>query len=329
MATVINNCVIDYFGDDMSTVFVIDGGAGRVITAIPALLKFYKNNPENDFRVCIYGWDNLFWGIPELQDRTFNVENKGIFDNIFMKATKVVSPEPYRLPAYYKQEKSLAQAFDAIINKTDDHSDLPNITLPLNKAEEINATAAIGEILKEESRRNKPNVVIQPWGSTARKAGTYVIDDSSRSLEPWSYIKLVKTLSEKYNLFYFGTKEVSMEEDEYTLKFEGDLRFWSALISCSDYFIGVDSLGQHMAKAHNIPGTVILGSTFAENISYPDYFNIFEKSGPKKYSPLRINGLDSHLADRLNDTRMNFSDEELDKLISSIDKDIQKKIKKA
>lgn len=312
----------------MRTVFVIDGGAGRVLTSIPALLKYAKNNPQDDFKICIYGWDTLLWGIPELQDRTFNADNKGVFENIFLKATRVVSPEPYRLPAYYKQEKSLAQAFDKLINDTDDHSDLPNIKLPLSKAEEINALSAIGEVLKDESKRDRLNIVFQPWGSTAKKVGTYVVDDSSRSLEPWAYIKLVKKLSEKYNIFYFGDKNLSLEEDNYSFKFEGDLRFWSALIESCDYFIGVDSVGQHMARAHNIPGTVILGSTFAENISYPDFFNIFEKSGAKKYAPLRINGIDSHLADRLNDTRMNFDDKEMNELLESIEKHIQSTVKK-
>jgi len=310
----------------MRTVFVIDGGAGRVMAAVPALLKFAKKNPQDDFRVCIHGWDTLLWGIPELQDKTFNIDNKGIFENVFMSATRVISPEPYRLPAYYKQEKSLAEAFDTLINLTEDHSDLPGLTMPLSKAEEINAMTAIGEVFKDESRKNKLNIVIQPWGSTARRAGSYIVDDSSRSLEPWTYVKLVKKLSEKYNLLYFGDNKLVPEDDKYTLKFEGDLRFWSALISSSDYFIGVDSVGQHMAKCHNIPGTVILGSTFAENISYPDFFNIFEKEGTKKYSPLRINGVDSHLADRLNDTRMQFDDSEFEKLISSIEKDIKDKV---
>lgn len=312
----------------MKTVFVIDGGAGRVLTAIPALIKYAKNNPDDDFKVCIHGWDSLLWSIPELQDRAFNIDNKGIFENIFLKATRVVSPEPYRLPAYYKQEKSLIQAFDAIINETGDHSDLPSITLPISKAEEINSVLAIGELKKDESRRGKLNIVIQPWGSTAKKMSTYVVDESSRSLEPWCYIKLVKELSKKYNLIYFGDRNVAVEEDNYTLKFEGDLRFWSAMISNCDYFIGVDSVGQHMARAHGIPGTVILGSTFAENISYPDFFNIFEKEGAKKYSPIRINMIDSHLADRVNDTRMDFSDEEMNKLIISIEKHIEKNVKK-
>jgi hypothetical protein len=90
-----------------------------------------------------------------------------------------------------------------------------------------------------------------------------------------------------------------------------------------DYFIGVDSVGQHFAKACEKPGTVILGATFAENISYSKHFQIFEKEGAKKYAPLRINSLECHLADRSNDVRMDFTDKEIDKLVKMIEKDIR------
>lgn len=310
------------------TVFVIDGGAGRAVTSIPAFLKFLKNNPNDDFKICIHGWDNLFWGIPELQDRVFNIDNKGIFQNVFIPATKVVTPEPYRLPAYYKQEKNLVQAFDAIINNTDEHSDLPNLKFVLSKGEEINALNAISQAMNQDpERKGKKNIVIQPWGSTAKKVGSYIIDDSSRSLTETSYLKLVQKLTKKYNLYYFGERSLCPEEDNYTLKYDGDLRFWMSLIDACDYFIGCDSVGQHFARGFNKPGTVILGSTFAENISYPDFFNIFEKKNAiKKYSPLRINGIDSHLADRINDTRMDLTEKEIDDLIASIEKHIKETI---
>lgn len=313
------------------TVFVIDGGAGRALLAIPALIKYHKNNPNDDFKVCVYGWDNLYWSIPELQDRTFNPENKGTFENIFLKATRVISPEPYRLPGYYRQEKHMIEAFDALINETDDHTDLENIKLGMCKAEEVSALNAIGQSLSEnEARRKRINVMIQPWGSTAKKVGKYTIDDSSRSLTDHNYLDIVRKLdeTEKYNLFYFGDRSLLPEGDNYTLKYEGDLRFWLSLTNSIDYFIGVDSVGQHFAKACEKPGTVILGSTFAENISYPKHFQIFEKEGAKKYAPLRINSLECHLADRSNDVRMELTDKEVDKLVKMIEKDISEKVKK-
>jgi hypothetical protein len=314
---------------DKRTVFVIDGGAGRAVSAIPAFLKYQSKNPQEDFKICVYGWDSLLWGIPELQDKVFNIDNKGIFDNIFLKATRVISPEPYRLPSYYTQKKNLSEAFDEIINNTNEHDDLPNLKFVLSKGEELNALTALSQACQQNpENQGKLNVVIQPWGSSAKKVGNYTVDESSRSLTNDTYLKIVTELSKKYNLHYFGDKTLCPEEDNYTHKFEGDLRFWMALIDASDYFIGCDSVGQHFAKGLNKPGTVILGSTFAENVSYPKFFNIFEKPGPKRYSPLRINMIDNHLADRLNDTRMDLTDEEIYKLIESIEKDISEKVKK-
>ena len=102
---------------------------------------------------------------------------------------------------------------------------------------------------------------------------------------------------------------------------------WVPFIGAADYFIGVDSVGQHIARALGIPGTVIVGSTFAINTTYPDYFNIVEKEDAKKYSPIRISGLESHLADRANDTLMDFSDDQINKIYANILKDIEKKVK--
>tara|TARA_R110002126_G_scaffold82842_6_gene202777 strand:- start:6889 stop:7815 length:927 start_codon:yes stop_codon:yes gene_type:complete len=308
----------------MKTVFMIDGGAGRAIASIPALIKYTKKN--NNFRIMVNGWDNLFWGIPELHDKVFNPDQKGAFDQFFMDADKVVSPEPYRVPGYYRQEKSLAEAFDYLINETDDHSDLGLPVIKTSKNEELQAANFIRET-KQQQQKQK-TIVIQPFGRSMEKPQEKVIlDQSSRSINPDTYLKLVKKLSTKYNLILFAEKNFWMEEDTYTMKPEADLRMWSAFIDASDYFVGCDSVGQHMARALNKPGTIIIGSTFPVNTSYPNYFNIIEKDVPKIYSPIRISGLESHLADRINESTVEFTDQEITDIYASIVKDIEKKVK--
>ena len=108
----------------MKKVFFIDGGAGRVIGAIPALLKYVRLNPDTECVFLVAGWDYLYWGIPELQDRTYGLDTKGVFDNVIRNADQFITPEPYRNPAYFRQEISLVEAFDCEINNTLDHSDL-------------------------------------------------------------------------------------------------------------------------------------------------------------------------------------------------------------
>ncbi len=308
----------------MKKLFFIDGGAGRAIASIPAFLKYAKKH--DDFAVLVHGWDTLYWGIPGLQDKVFNPEQKGIFDHVVKHAEEIISPEPYRVPGYFKQELSLAEAFDVLINNTNDHSDLQDPILKTSKAEEINDA---GMILDTKNQQKKNHtIVIQPFGRSAQKHPIgAIVDESSRSIDPQAYLKLVKKLSAKYNLVLMAEQDFFMEEDTYTLKPQADLRMWTAFIDAADYFIGVDSVGQHMAKALGKPGTVIVGSTFAINTTYPEYFNIIEKEDAKKYSPIRISGLESHLADRMNESLMDFNDEEINKMYANIVKDIEKKVK--
>lgn len=311
----------------MRKIFYIDGGAGRVIAAIPALEKYVNKHTDEDIRILIPGWDNLLWGNTLLQDITYNPDTKGIFDEFIKDADIIVSPEPYRVPGYYNQKLSLAEAFDKEINCTEDHSDIGIPKLYLSKAEEKNAANMIADI-KAQHKKNK-TIVIQPFGRSARVDRGDVIDDSSRGLDSSAYLKLVKKLSTKYNLFLFAEKQFHLPEDTYTIKPEMDLRMWMALIENCDYFIGCDSVGQHMARAFDKPGTVVLGSTFAKNVTYPDWFQIVEKQGvSRKYSPIRICGLDSHLVDRYNDRCMDFTDEEIDELFMKIVNDIEQKVGK-
>lgn len=308
----------------MKTVFMIDGGAGRAIASIPAFIKYNKTN--SDFRILVSGWDTLYWGIPELQDKVFNPDQKGAFEQFLLDADRVITPEPYRVPGYFKQEKSLAEAFDYLINETDDHSDLGVPILKTNRNEELQAANFIQQV-KQQQQKQK-TIVIQPFGRSMEKPNENVLlDQSSRSINPDTYLKLVKKLSTKYNLVLFAEKNFWMEQDTYTMKPEADLRMWSAFIDAADYFIGCDSVGQHMARALNKPGTVVLGSTFAINTTYPNYFNIIERDTPKVYSPIRISGLEGHLADRINERTVEFTDEEINKMYESIVKDIEKKVK--
>lgn len=311
----------------MRKIFAIDGGAGRAIAAIPALEKYVLNHPEEDVKILIFGWDNLFWGNTLLQDITFNPDTKGIFDLFIKDADIIVTPEPYRVPGYFRQELSLTEAFDVEINGTTVHSDLPPLKMYTNKAEEKNAANLIADV-KSQQKKNK-TLVIQPYGRSARVDRGDIIDDSSRGLDSRAYLSLAKKLSTKYNLILFAEKNMWSPEDSYTFKPEMDLRMWSAVIDAADYFVGCDSAGQHMARAFDKPGTVLVGSTFAKNVTYPDWFQIVEKEGvEKKYSPIRLCGLDGHLADRYNDKLMDYSDDEVDEIFMKIVKDIENKVGK-
>ena len=305
----------------MKKVFVINGGAGRVICALPALQKYYKNHGP-DFYILSESGIDFFVGHPELQDLAFELNHKGLFENI-IKPNDLVTIEPYREHGYYNQKKSLSQSFDKLINNTDDHSDLEKPKIVLSKMEEINALDAVSNV--KDYHKKKKTIVIQPFGRSCslHKTG-HTIDPSSRSLSTDDYFYISEKIRRKYNLNTFS--EIKFDNDE-NMYVETNIRQWSAIIEAADYFVGIDSVGQHMAYAFNKPGSIILGSTFAENISYPKHFNILEKKGiKKKYSPIRIDGLDGELINRYNDTCMDFTRKELDDITNKILVDAKKKI---
>lgn len=316
----------------MNKIFWIDGGAGRAIAAIPALLKYDRLNPDTNWSVLVAGWDNLYWGIPELQDKAYGIDTKGIFDNVISKADIIITPEPYRNPAYFKQEISLVEAFDREINGSTDHSDLGVPKLAFNKAETNVSLQTIKE-LKERQKKAK-TIVIQPFGRGAQPIAanenqqtTEVADEESRSLSSAAYLSLAKKLSLKYNLIFFGEPQFQLAQDTFASNYTCDLRQWASLIKEADYLVGVDSVGQHMARAVGTPGTVIFGSTFPVNTSYPDFFQIIEKEGVKKYAPIRLTGLDTALANRINDKLMDFEESEVNDIFKKIVADIELKVK--
>ena len=316
-------------------VFLISGGAGRIICALPAFEKYLRMHPDgpedipdgsggHQFYIVSQSGLEFFLGT-EFQDVAFDPTHKGLFKDI-IKPNNLINLEPYQEHGYYNQEKSLTQSFDKLINGTDAHGNLTRPKIVLSKTEEINAVNTVKECKKQHEK--KYTVVIQPFGRNANQHdGGHVVDETSRSLSTDDYFYISNELRKKYNVI--SMTEIKFDNDV-CMYVDADLRHWAAIIDAADYFIGIDSCGQHMAYAFDKPGSVILGSTFAENISYPKHFNIVEKpNSPRVYSPIRIDGMDGALANRVNDTCMDFSQKELEVITKNIIKDIEKKVGKS
>ncbi len=303
----------------MNTTFLLSGGAGRIIAAIPALEKFHRLNPTDDFKVLIYGWENLYWNHPLLQSRTYGVGQKGIFD-LVVKDSRLVSPEPYHNYYYYNQQTNLAEAFDADINKTIDHSDLSAPNLYCYSGEVKTAQKMIEEAKQQKNK--KKFVVYQPYGSGIQLVNNRPFDSSGRSLDVDDALKLGQLLSQDAVVLYFGPNDFIHPGDNFMLNAKNipgaDLRFYMAMISQCDYFVGVDSVGQHMARAFNKPGLVIMGSTFEQNVSYPEYFKFYRNGVKPTYNPIRIGGVDCEFADRANDNVMVFNDQQIQEMYSIV-----------
>lgn len=300
----------------------IDGGIGRIITALPALLKYQKNNIREEWYLSIMGWGYIPFGVPELQERTIDPDAKGTWENYFMRADKVISPEPYRVPNFYKGKISLAEAFDEIINETEDHSDLNYETLNLSHAEIRKGQEIIYKAYEVQGKEQ--TIVINPYGSTAQKCPMGVYDDTLRSLPENVFIQLCELLAEDYNLIYMGYSHLLSEENKFVWVPQTNLhiREWMGVISQVDYVIGCDSVAQHIARATGTQGCVIMGGTNPINMSYPDYFRIIQRK-EAVYSPMRISGLQSNLAERLNKECIEYTDDEIMDAYDKIKKDLE------
>lgn len=304
----------------MDTTFIISGGAGRILTAIPAFEKYQKLNPNDDFKILVHAWDQFFWGHPSLQDRVFLAELKGNFDH-FIKNNKTIVPEPYQLHSYYNQKTNLAEAFDEIINNTTKHNDLNFNCIHLSNFE-LERSKELIEKYKTEKKKKRV-VVFQPYGSSIEIINNKLIDQSNRSLKAEHYLKIVKELAKDAVVIYASQQEFKHPQDSFSISFTGPdvpyFRILSGLIYHADYFVGCDSVGQHVARALNKPGLILMGGTDERNTSYLNHFTFYRKKDRQpKFLPLRLSEIDNEFANKLNDDIMNFTDEEIKEIINII-----------
>ena len=304
----------------MKKAFFINGGAGRVLCAIPALERYAATN--SDFIIVSEGWTECFSGNQLLQDKVFNVNHKDLFEN-HLKDCELVSPEPYRLNQYFNQKCNLIQAFDILINGT---SELPadaTIRLELNKREQISGHSIVDEV-RTVKKKDKV-IVFQPFGSGVQVQGKFIFDSSGRSFELSDIYKLIESLTKSYGVILMSPIDLPSTHDLGIAHPKNlDLRTWMGIINAADHFLGCDSVGQHIAYALEKPATVVLGATYPENISYPTArkLKIIDNGREKrKYAPIRITM--DEVSDRNNENLMVLSTNTFSEIIQSVNTSLQ------
>jgi len=303
-----------------STAFFINGGAGRVIASIPAFELYEKENPNDNFIIVCEGGTDFYKGHPTLYKRVFDHWHKGLFET-YIKDRNCVSPEPYRVWEYYNQKCSLSQAFDIEINnKGVRHLDRP--TLILNKQEIVSAANVVEEV-KQVTGFDKV-LVVQPFGRTIENIGSFRIDTTSRSFQLNNIIDIIDQLRKEYGVIIMSEHPVSIDKTPNTQYPVAqpeipDMRIWAGIIEVADYFLGCDSLGQHIVKALGKTATIVTGSTYPVNISYPEdkNFDIIDVGDGKRiYAPIRLTIEEEQ--DRMNDEVMELDKTQIDKILKSV-----------
>jgi hypothetical protein len=312
-----------------SKAFFMNGGAGRVICSIPAFEKYAETH--DDFIIVCEGGTDFYKGHPVLHNKVFDTWHKGLFETE-IKHRDCVSLEPYRLWEYYNQKCSLSQAFDILINGVENPRNLPKPTIVLNKTELLSGFNAVEEV-KAVTGKDKI-LVVQPFGRSVEQIGNdFIADPSSRSFSLSSIVDIINELKRDYGVIIMSEIHFPLEKDEDKGKYKvarpqiADMRLWTSIINASDHFLGCDSMGQHIARAFDKTATVVLGSTYPENISYPECkdFDIIDVAKDKRrYSPIRIS-IDDEI-DRYNDEAMEMNKEQIAQVISSVRKRMGKSV---
>lgn len=311
------------------TALFFNGGAGRMISSIPAVEKYIEENPDKDPILVCEGGTDAYKGHPKLHFRAYDNWHKNLFQDL-LKDRELISPEPYRIWEYYNQKCSLAQAYDIAINKQGIR-DLPKPNLRLSKEEMLYARQMISEV-KEKTGKDKI-IVFQPFGRGAQpeklsekdeEKGKQpdIVDPTGRSIELKNIWNIVRKLSKNYGV---------MVMSEFPLEFHKHmnapvatpmgvhLRVWMGVIKQANHFLGCDSVGQHIAYAYDKTATVVIGSTFPINTSFPDNekFDIIDMGKDERvYSPIRITS--DEFSDRLNEGIMAMEDETEDRIVKSV-----------
>jgi hypothetical protein len=294
-----------------SKAFFINGGAGRMIASIPALEKYLEESTDKDFIIVCEGGTDIFKGHPHLDERTYDIWHKGLFKNE-LKHREIISPEPYRVWEYYNQQCSIAQAFDILINNKGIRP-MPRPTLRLSKDEMLLGRQLVGDVKKK--LKKEKIVVFQPFGRGIEYIDETLIDKTARSIELKDVKALVKKLqANDYGVILMSEFKVDFADaklkDEVAMPENVNPRVWAAIIKFADHFLGCDSLGQHLAYAMGASASVVLGSTFPINVSYPDEptFDILDMGEvTREYSPIRI--LPDERVDRMNENIMTMNDD--------------------
>jgi len=310
-----------------STAFFINGGAGRVIASIPALEKFREANPDDDFIIVCEGGTEFYKGHPDLDKRAYDLWHKHLF-NDKIKDRNCVSPEPYRNWYYYNQKASLGQAFDMIINNLDEPRELSIPTIKLNREEALNGEITLNEVRQITGKEKV--IIIQPFGRGVSYRDGVFNDSTSRSIEYEDLVNLIKKLQKKNHAVMVMAEmpiDFSVAKIEVPVPIPQGitLRQWAGLIKGCDYFIGCDSVGQHIAHATDTPATVITGSTYPINISHVNHkkFDIIDLGEKEReYAPIRITP--DEMCDRINDGIMKMSEARVEEVVKSVQNGLKK-----
>ena len=133
-----------------------------------------------------------------------------------------------------------------------------------------------------------------------------------------------------YNVFLITNQQISfLNAEDFISYYPNDIRHYVAAVSQCDYFVGIDSSGQHIARSFNIPGSIIMGGSNTVNTTYPDFFNICNDKIGREYQffgPF-TDLFDNYLKNIENSYIMDLCEKDIKELCNNIQKHMKRSIK--
>jgi ADP-heptose:LPS heptosyltransferase len=299
--------------------FFINGGAGRVICAVPALEKYAEDHPDEKFLIVCEGGTDFFKAHPKLHNRVYDNWHKNLFHDKLIDMD-LVTPEPYRVWEYFNQKCSLSQAFDIEINNNGVR-DLPRPTLKLTQDEITNGKFGIKDVISKTGKSK--TIVFQPFGRGVNMKGDIVTDPSGRSFELGNVVNIINKLQKDFSVIVMTELPLNFQtlgcKEQVAVPANIPIRQWAGIIKNADVILSCDSVSQHIAYALNKPAVTVVGSTFPINVSYPACENIRVLDmgeGARIYSPIRITA--DEYADMNNDGIMAMNDKVENAIVESV-----------
>jgi hypothetical protein len=243
----------------MKLIFDIQGGAGKVLAATPAVLKKYEivkfTFPEVECIVLTHYpdlWENL--GVTALHSN----EIKNFYrDYVHEKNSMIYAHDPYLEGSYINGECNLVEAYFKIYGIEEHYAhQVPVVKFSENELSEIDSV--IGSFGNE-----KPIVAIQISGGPENQKTSY---SWTRDFHESQAQVLIDSLSDRFNFIQIRREDQTPLYNIHT--FNGSRREIMAFLSRCSAGLFIDSFAQHAAAAVGLKSVVLFIGTDPNQSGY-------------------------------------------------------------
>jgi hypothetical protein len=241
----------------MNIIFSINGGIGKCVMAT-AVCKAIKKLYKKANLIVISGYPEVFINNPNVH-RSYAFGTTSYFYEEYIKNEKVLvfANDPYLTTEHIKQEQHLIKTW----------CDMYGIEYSGEKPE-IYLTAREQKFFAAQYITDKPILLIQPNGGSP----TDMKYSWARDI-PYDLMQdIVNEMCNDYHVVHVGREDQSKYQN--TTPVNASFRQLCVLMSMSSKRLLIDSFGQHVAAAFNLPSTVCWIANKPEVFGYDIHDNI-------------------------------------------------------